>query len=260
MSIQLDKPLAIIDLETTGTDIVQDRIVQIGVVIVNPPWDVQAPRVRLVNPGMAIHAEATKVHGVRDEDVREAPTFRQVVRGLIQAIEGCDIGGYNVRRFDIPMLMEECDRAGIAFDLTGRRILDALEIWHAYEPRTLGGAARRFADIEPGELAAHNAAEDARVTGDVLKGMADAFLILSPDEAVEAVEKGRDTIDLTGKFVWDENGEARFAFGKNLGQRLRDHVQYLEWMSRQPFPLDVRQICADAQRGVYPRRDRKVAR
>lgn len=253
MTLELTKPLAIIDLETTGIDIVEDRIVQIGVVRIDPPWDVQPARVRLVSPGVPIPAGATEVHGIRDDDVRDAPEFRRIAKGLLDLLEGCDIGGYNVRRFDLPMLVEEFDRVGMTLELDGRRIVDALEIWRAYEPRTLAGAVERFAPET--EFEAHDAAEDCKATAEVIQGMARAFVILDVDEAVARVEDGRDAIDLTGRFVWDEQGEARFGFGKHVGRRLVDHVDYLAWMAAQSFPADVRRICREAQRGVFPVRE-----
>ena len=147
MSLQLKKPLAVIDLETTGTNLGTDRIIEIAIVKLLPDGN-QVVKRKIINPQMPIPKAATEIHGITDEIVKDAPTFKQVANELKQFIDGCDLAGYNSNRFDIPMLMEEFLRAGIKFDMKNRRMLDVQQIFHMMEKRTLGAAYKFYCEKE----------------------------------------------------------------------------------------------------------------
>lgn len=171
-----DRPLAFFDLETTGKDVKNARVVEIGLEIYFPPGQGETyRRVRRVNPGVAIPADATEVHGITDADVADEPTFSQIARNLLAFLEQCDLAGFGVRRYDLPVLVHEFKRAGIRFDprrLTSgedRKIIDLLMLFHLEEPRDLAAAVRRYAERELED--AHSAAADTAVLPHVLLGM-----------------------------------------------------------------------------------------
>ena len=144
-ALQLTRPLAFIDLETTGTNVATDRIIEIAIIKVMPDRTVTR-KVKRINPGMPIPAATTAIHGITDEDVKDAPFFKQVANELRQFMEHCDIAGYNSNRFDIPMLVEEFLRAELSFDISDRRFVDVQKIFHLMEKRTLSAAYRFYCD------------------------------------------------------------------------------------------------------------------
>lgn len=245
--MQLDRPLVVFDLETTGTSITKDRIVQIGLVKLMPNGE-RIARMRFVNPGTPIPAEATEVHGITDADVKNAPAFRQIASSLIDDwFAGSDIGGFNVRRFDLPLLVEELNRAGVSLDLGGVRILDAQTVYHKKEPRTLEAALEMYCG-RPLENA-HSAQADAEAALDVILAQGKKY----PDAG--SVENFADIcddgfVDLSGKLVRNDRDEVVFGFGKHKGRRLGDIAQskpdYLQWVLRGDFPADFKTIVADA--------------
>jgi len=257
----LDRPLALFDLETTGTDPATDRIVEIAVLRVEP----QAPSrslTRRVNPGRPIPPEATAVHGIRDEDVREAPPFGRIAPDLLDMLAGSDLGGFNVRRFDLPLLARELRDSGHALELAGRRIVDAMTIYHRKERRDLAAAARFYLGRE--HVGAHAAEADLATTLDVLE----AQLARYPDlpRTVEGLDAwcaaGAAGPDATGKFVWRE-GLLVFGFGRHQGKPLADVARrqpdYLRWILGQDFPPDacelVRRALAGEELPAPPARD-----
>lgn len=147
MKLNLKRPIIFFDLETTGVDTARDRIVEISMIKIMPDGE-EITRTRRLNPGMPIPAEATAVHGITDEDVKDAPTFSQVARSLEQFIRGCDFGGFNSNRFDLPVLVEEFLRAGVDVDLKRRRFIDVQNIFHKKEQRTLVAAYKFYCDKE----------------------------------------------------------------------------------------------------------------
>ena len=164
MKLKLTRPLVFFDLETTGTNITHDRIVEISIVKLMPDGTV-VERSRRLNPEMPIPAEATAVHHITDDDVAGEPTFRQVAASLSKLLQGCDIAGFNSNRFDIPLLDQEFHRAGVDFDLNGVRFVDVQTIYHKKEPRTLVAAYRYYCGKELEE--AHSALADTRATMEV---------------------------------------------------------------------------------------------
>ncbi|HOX26847.1 MAG TPA: 3'-5' exonuclease [Candidatus Krumholzibacteria bacterium] len=257
-NLQLDRPLVCFDLETTGTDPAKDRIVQIALVRVEPDGG-RRTFTTLVNPQRPIPAEATAVHGIRDEHVRAAPSFSQIRAEVEEFLAGADLVGFNALNFDLPLLEAEIRREGGAFQARGRRLLDAMVIFHRKEPRNLVAAVRFYCGREL--AGAHSAEADALATLDVL----DAQLARYPDLPRDAdglhafCNRGQERfVDRGRKFRWNDQGDAVFAFGKHEGKSLRDMARnqqdrgYLEWMLGKDFSEEVKGILRDALAGTYP--------
>ena len=245
--LELARPLAVFDLETTGTSPERDRIVEISVVKVSPGGVVET-KTRRVNPGIPIPKAATAVHGISDADVAGEPQFRQLARGLAQFLEGCDLCGYNIRRFDLPFLNAEMVRSGVEFTVQGRAVLDAMEIFHREEPRDLTGAVRFY--LEETHAGAHGAEADAMATARVLDAMTGQYTHLP--KGVEALDKSLrfpNQMDVAGNFE-SVRGKARFTFGKHQGKLLADVVRddpaYLSWILGGSFLDDTKAIIRQA--------------
>lgn len=240
--LQLTKPLAFIDLETTGVNLAIDRIIEIAIVKVLPDGKRSVKR-KLINPQMPIPKQSCDVHGITDEMVKDAPTFKEVAHELKQMLDGCDIAGYNSNRFDIPMLVEEFLRAEVDFDMKGRRLVDVQNIFHKMEQRTLSAAYKFYCNkVLDG---AHSAEVDATATHEILVAQLQRY----PDLgfSVESVLKliGEETIvDFARRFIM-ENGVEIFNFGKYKGRSvaevLRTEPQYYDWMMKGDFPQYTKQ-------------------
>lgn len=242
MALQLSKPLAFIDLETTGISLSSDRIVEIAIVKINIDGQQQVKR-KLINPEMPIPKASSDVHGITDEMVKDAPTFRQVANEVKQFLDSCDLGGYNSNRFDIPLLMEEMLRAGLEFDMKGRRLVDVQKIFHMMEQRTLSAAYKFYCNKSLD--GAHSAEVDATATWEVLQAQLERYPQLGDN--VESIIKfiGDDQIvDFARRFVM-ENGTEVFNFGKYKGRSvaevLKTEPQYYDWMMKGDFPLHTKQ-------------------
>jgi DNA polymerase-3 subunit epsilon len=240
--LQITKPLAFIDLETTGINLGTDRIVEIAIVKLLPDGTKSVKR-KLINPQMPIPKAASDVHGITDEMVKDAPTFTDVARELKQMLDGCDLAGYNSNRFDIPLLMEEFLRANVDFDMKGRKMLDVQNIFHKMEQRTLSAAYRFYCDKSLDD--AHSAEADATATYEVLLAQVEKYPELG--HTIESVLKfiGEDVIvDFARRFVMD-NGVEVFNFGKFKGKPvaevLKTEPQYYDWMMRGDFPQHTKQ-------------------
>ena len=240
--LQLKKPLAFIDLETTGTNLGTDRIVEIAIVKILTDGTRSIKR-RIINPGIPIPKGSSDVHGFTDEMVKDAPFFKQVAQELKQMLDGCDIAGYNSNRFDIPLLMEEFLRAGVDFDMKGRKLLDVQNIFHKMEPRTLGAAYKFYCNKNLD--GAHSAEVDATATYEILEAQLVRYLDLGC--TVESVLKqiGEDQIiDFARRFIM-ENGIEVFNFGKFKGRPVADVLksepQYYDWMMKGDFPQHTKQ-------------------
>jgi len=240
--LQLKKPLAFIDLETTGTNLGSDRIIEIAIVKILPDGTKSVKR-KVINPGIPIPKASSDIHGFTDEMVKDAPSFAQVAQELRQMLDGCDIGGYNSNRFDIPMLVEEFLRAGVEFDIKGRKLVDVQKIFHQMEQRTLSAAYRFYCDkhLE----SAHSAEADASATYEILLAQLQRYPILG--NTVDTVLKtiGEEVVvDLARRFVM-ENGVEVFNFGKFKGRAvsevLRAEPQYYDWMMKGDFPQHTKQ-------------------
>ncbi|ULQ58003.1 3'-5' exonuclease [Flavihumibacter rivuli] len=242
MALQLHRPLAFIDLETTGTNLAADRIVEIAIVKIMKDGTKQVKR-KLINPEMPIPAGASDVHGISDDMVKDAPTFRQVANELKQFLENCDLAGYNSNRFDIPLLMEEFLRAGLSFDMQARKMVDVQKIFHMMEQRTLGAAYKFYCNknLE----GAHSAEVDATATWEILEAQLSRYPQLGDN--VDSILKftGDDQIvDFARRFIMS-NGVEVFNFGKHKGRPvaevLKAEPQYYDWMMKGDFPLHTKQ-------------------
>lgn len=240
--LKLTKPLAFIDLETTGTNLGVDRIVEIAIVKILPDGTKSVKR-KLINPEMPISKGSSDIHGITDEMVKDAPTFKQVANELKQVLDGCDIAGYNSNRFDIPLLVEEFLRVQVDFDTKGRKLLDVQKIFHQMEQRTLG-AAYKFYCSKTLE-GAHSAEVDATATYEVLEAQTERYPVLghTVDSILKAI--GEEVIvDFARRFVM-ENGVEVFNFGKFKGRAVADVLksepQYYDWMMKGDFPQHTKQ-------------------
>ena len=240
--LQLKKPLAFIDLETTGTNMGTDRIIEIAIVKILPDGTKNIKR-KIINPEMPIPQSSTDIHGFTNEMVKDAPTFKQVAHELKQMLDGCDIAGYNSNRFDIPVLVEEFLRAGIDFDIKGRKLLDVQKIFHQMEQRTLSAAYKFYCNKI--HETAHSAEADASATYEIFLAQLERYSALG--NTVDTVLKtiGEEVIvDLARRFVI-ENGVEVFNFGKFKGRAvsevLRIEPQYYDWMMKGDFPQHTKQ-------------------
>ena len=245
MKLNLKRPIIFFDLETTGVDTARDRIVEISMIKIMPDGE-EITRTRRLNPGMPIPAEATAVHGITDEDVKDAPTFAQVARSLEQFIRGCDFGGFNSNRFDLPVLVEEFLRAGV--DLKRRRFIDVQNIFHKKEQRTLVAAYKFYCDKELDD--AHSAEADTRATYEVLKAQLDRYPDLRNDvDALAEYSCRAEAADYAGRILYNEKGEEVFGFGKYRGRSVaevfRAEPSYYAWMMNGDFPLYTKKVITE---------------
>jgi DNA polymerase III subunit epsilon len=232
--VPLERPLAFFDLETTGLRTGVDRIIELALIRLSPGGDV-FERVRRFNPGVPIPPEATAVHGITDADVADEPPFSSFARSLADLLDPCDLAGFNIRRFDLPMLLSEFGRAGVSFDPRARRIVDVQQIFHREEPRDLSAAARFYLGRELED--AHSALADIRATAAVLGAQLDRYAHLPRDMAgldayCDEVRPFETEVDR-----WFESSEGeglRFRKGKHRGRPLAavasEAPDYLRWM------------------------------
>ena len=237
MKLKLDRPVMFFDLETTGTDALHDRIVEISMIKVMPDGtDIQ--RTVRVNPGMPIPAEATAVHHITDADVADKPLFSQLAEGLAQSFRGCDLAGFNSNRFDIPLLAEEFARAGIDFDFNECRFIDVQTIFHKKEQRTLSAAYKFYCGKNLDD--AHSANADTRATYEVLMAQLDRYDDLPNDmEKLSEYSSQNKNVDLMGRLVYDDRHREVINFGKYKGQLavdvLRRDPSYFSWSQQGGF-------------------------
>jgi DNA polymerase-3 subunit epsilon len=242
MRLQLTRPICFIDLETTGINVSTDKIVEIAIVKILPDGSKLIKR-KLVNPEMSIPKAASEIHGISDEMIKDAPTFKQMANEIKQFIELSDLAGYNSNRFDIPMLNEEFLRAGISVDIENRKLLDVQKVYHMMEQRTLSAAYKFYCNKNLED--AHSAEADAAATWEVLEAQLEKYPQIG--STVDAVVKftGEDQIiDFARRFVF-ENGVEVFNFGKHKGkpvtQVLKEEPQYYDWMMKGDFALHTKQ-------------------
>ena len=253
--LQTDRPIAFIDVETTGLSVSSDRIVELSVLKVEPDGN-EEQKTRRFNPQIPITAEAMEVHGITDDDVAGESEFKQYARGLREYLDGCDIAGFGVKGLDLPMLEAEFRRAGVEFSRRGRRVLDAQVIYHKLEPRDLAAAYSRYRDEELRRP--HSAADDVRAAVEVLDaqlGMHEE-LPRDVDELHSLCNPGQESwIDPEGRFVWS-GGDVALNFGQHRGRLLSSVVEiapdYLRWIVVSDFPPETKRIVSGALRGEYP--------
>jgi DNA polymerase-3 subunit epsilon len=244
MNLHLKRPLAFIDLETTGINVVTDRIIEIGIHRVNPSGG-EDSKVWRVNPGMPIPYVVTLVHGIKDEDVKDSPLFSALAKEIYSFIAECDIAGYNSNKFDVPMLLEEFTRAGVNFDLSTRKLIDVQNIFHKMEKRTLAAAFKFYCDKDL--AGAHGAAADSHATYEVLKAQLDKYPDLKNDmDALAEFSSMNKNVDLSGRIVFNEHGVEVFNFGKHKGKAVKEiftkDQSYYDWMMKGEFATDTKNV------------------
>lgn len=233
MLLKLQRPLVFFDLETTGVRIGKDRIVQIGVVRLDPDGT-RTSWQTLVQPGMPIPPEASAVHGITDADVADAPTLDEVAAELLAHFQGADLSGFNLLRFDVPFLTEDLLRVGVEWDSTRARIVDVQRIYHRMEPRNLGAAVRFYCGRE--HEGAHDALADVEATADVLLAQLERYpdLPADVDQLGEMSGDRQRPPDAAGKLLFNEEGAVCLSFGKYKGWTLgnigRNDPGYMQWL------------------------------
>lgn len=259
VKLNLTRDLVFFDVETTGLNVLRDRILQIA--LIKYPKNGGEPKElsMLINPSIPIALDAMAIHGITPKDLANKPTFGQVAQQLYDFIGNADLGGYNAARFDIPMLMEEFARVGLEFDVTKRRIIDAQRIFYKMEPRTLKAALRFYCQKELED--AHDALADVRATVDVFKGQLAYYEgkdlyeeegktietpIKNDMQALHDFTNDLNTVDVTNRLKYDHKGDIVFNFGKYQGQLvaevLQKDKQYYHWIQEKEFSAQVKQI------------------
>jgi DNA polymerase-3 subunit epsilon len=254
MKLNLKVPLCFFDLETTGTNVQSDRIVEIAVLKMMPSGEIIRKH-NLINPGIPIPAESTAVHRITNEDVLGKPTFREVAKEYAKFLEGCDLSGFNILKFDVPLLVEEFIRAEVEFDYSRKKIIDSQRIFHLMEKRNLSAALKFYCGTILSD--AHSAEADAQAAMDVLcsqverynnmevtDGMGDAIGKIENDMQTLGALATSGMVDLAGRMILDQHGEAIFNFGKHrlkqVTRVLKEEPSYYEWMMNGDFSLDTK--------------------
>lgn len=242
MKLNLKNPIVFFDLETTGTNINSDRIVEICYLKVLPNGNEESKTMR-INPEMPIPPQSTEIHGISDADVADCPTFREVARNIAKDIEGCDIAGFNSNRFDVPVLVEEFLRAGVDLDISRRKFIDVQVIFHKKEQRTLSAAYKFYCEKNLED--AHSAEADTRATYEVLMSQLDRYPDLDNDMAFLAEYSTQNrNVDFAGRMIYNSEGVEVFNFGKYKGMPVREVLQkdpgYYGWMLGNDFTLNTK--------------------
>jgi DNA polymerase-3 subunit epsilon len=239
--------LVFFDLETTGVNIVKDRIVEISFVKVYPNGK-EETKTRRINPGMPIPPESTAIHGITDADVKDCPAFKEIAKSLAAHIEGCDLAGFNSNRFDIPMLAEEFLRAEVDIDLNRRKFVDVQTIFHKMEQRTLAAAYKFYCSKDL--LNAHSAEADTLATYEILKAQLDRYPELQNDvNYLSQYSSYNNNVDFAGRMVYNEKKEEVINFGKYKGQLVADVLKndpsYYSWIINGDFTLNTKKILTE---------------
>lgn len=252
MNLNLKKPLVFFDLETTGTNIAKDRIVEYSFLKVMPNGSQQV-KTQKINPEMPIPLHSSLIHGIYDEDVKDAPTFKQVAKELSAFLEGVDLAGFNIIRFDVPMLVEEFLRNNIDFSLNNRKLIDAQKIFHMMEPRNLSAAYRFYCGKTLED--AHTAEADTKATFEILQSQIEHYQgktmkdkegreyepIKNDMEVLHQITAEK-IVDFAGTMVFNDKGQEVFNIGKHKGKLvtevLKQEPNYYDWYQKADFPLD----------------------
>jgi len=251
MDLKLKNPIAFFDLETTGINITHDRIVEISILKISPNGT-EEKRTDIINPGKPIPLESSLIHGIYDKDVEDAPTFKEVAKTLANFLTGCDLAGFNILKFDVPVLVEEFLRAEVSFDISKRKLIDAQKIFHLMEKRNLSAAYKFYCNKTLEN--AHSAEADTIATYEIFKKQLERY----EGEQVEdmkgnklgVIENDMDTIhkitfknvvDLAGRMVYNDKGIEIFNFGKHKGKPVLDVLEkepmYYDWIQKNDFTL-----------------------
>lgn len=252
--LKLKKPLAVFDIESTGMNVCRDRIIELSIIKVLPGGNTEKYNYRL-NPTIPITPESSLVHGIYDEDIKNEPTFKDVAQEIHKVFQGCDLGGFNHIKFDVPLLVEEFLRVDIDFDLKNRRLIDAQKIFHLMEKRTLSAAYKFYCNKELED--AHAAEADTLATLEVILAQIDRYegqpVIDNNGKTVGIIENNIDLlhklfnnqmVDLAGRIVYNQDGVEVFNFGKHrfrpVEEVLKEEPGLYDWMMRGEFPLDTK--------------------
>lgn len=257
MELNLKKPIVFFDLETTGVDVVKDRIVEISYLKVYPNGK-EEQKTQRINPEMHIPEQATAIHGITDDDVKDCPLFKDYAKNLAKILEGADLGGFNSNKFDIPLLAEEFLRVGVDFDFHKRRFIDVQVIFHKMERRTLSAAYKFYCGKEL--EGAHGAAADTKATYEVLKAQLDVYKDVDYEDVHGTIQKPvvndieklsefsshNKNVDFAGRIVLNDKGIEVFNFGKYKGVPVTEVFKkdsgYYGWMLKSDFPLYTKKI------------------
>lgn len=244
MKLQLRRPIVFFDLETTGLNLLTDRIIEISTLKLLPSGQTESRTLR-VNPEIPIPAEATEIHGIKDSDVSDAPTFKQIARNLAQFFLGCDIAGFNSTRFDVPMLDQEFQRADVDFDFSRARFIDVQTIFHKKEPRNLVAAYRFYCNKDL--TAAHSAEADTHATYEVLMAQMEHYPDLPVEvDALSEFSSQNKNVDLAGRLIYDDNKRIIINFGKYKGREaaevLRRDPAYYDWIMKGDFMKNTKDV------------------
>jgi DNA polymerase III subunit epsilon len=268
VKINLERDLIFFDVEATGLNIVRDRIMQIALIKVRKDGGPDEQFTSLVNPGVPINDDAYAVHGISAQDVANKPNFKQIAQKVFDFIGEGDLAGYNSNRFDIPILLEEFDRAGIRFDISKRRMIDVQRIFYIMEPRTLKAAYKFYCNQEL--QGAHDALNDVRATMDVFRGQLQRYenqdlvddngVTPSPIKndigALHALTTDSSFVDVTQRLKYGVDGRVYFNFGKYIGQEvdgvLRGERSYANWIIDKDFSVQVKSYIRQAMKAIDP--------
>jgi len=252
MELNLKKPLAFFDIEATGLSVVNDRIVELCIVKINPNGTSES-RTWLLNPDYPVSHEAEGIHGYSNEFLKDKPTFKQVAKEISRYLHNCDLAGYNAIKYDVPLLVEEFLRADIDFEIKKRRVIDVQNIFMKMEQRTLSAAYKFYLDKELED--AHTAEADAIATYEILKAQLDRYehtvFTNKKGETSKPVQNDMDALnefsthhrnaDLMGQIIYNENDEEVINFGKHKGKKVEDVLSsepsYYNWIMKSDFPM-----------------------
>lgn len=237
-NLSLSKPLVFLDIESTGINVGSDRIVEISFLKVYPDFREESLTLR-INPTIPIPEEASKIHGIYDADVAGEPTFADKANDIAGFIKGCDLGGYNSNKFDIPMLAEEFARAGVDIDLKKMRFIDVQVIFFKMEPRSLSAAYQFYCQKDLND--AHSAEADVKATWEVFQSQLNRYDELKNTiDEISAFSSNSNAADFAGRIVYDEQGVECFNFGKHKGRKVSEvfsrEPSYYSWMMNGDFP------------------------
>ena len=245
MELNLRNPLIFFDLETTGVNAAKDKIVEISYIKVYPNGKEESNTIR-VNPGRHIPEEATAVHHITDDDVKNCPSFKDVAKELSRVFEGCDIAGFNSNRFDLPLLVEEFLAAGVNIDMTKRKFIDVQTIFHKMEQRTLVAAYKFYCGKNLED--AHSADADTRATYEVLKAQLDRYPSLQNDvNFLSEFSTQNKNVDFAGRIIYNDKNVEVFNFGKHKGCPVEEVFRtidrgYYDWMMQGDFPQNTKNV------------------
>lgn len=257
MALNITRPIAFIDLETTGVNVGSDRIVEISVLKLMPDGTKEV-KTKRINPTIPIPLQSSEVHGIYDEDVKDAPTFKAIANNLFRFLDDCDLAGYNSNKFDVPLLVEEFLRAGVDFEIKGRRLIDVQNIFHIMEQRTLVAAYRFYCNKELEN--AHSAEADIIATYEVLEAQLKKYEntevidkkgnktipVKNDIDALHELSSRNDCADLAGRIIYNEKGIEVFNFGKHKDKPVEEifkkEPSYYQWMMDGDFPLYTKKI------------------